>query len=124
MGVPAASNIARRVEEICSNRPVEYKALVGLAAMTVVSLTTQGNGRCRVPKGYVEPWLVRTNFADIVQYVKSKYGAAVLQQFPMDVLAVSQVAADAVTFPNGQFNIHKFPELAEMEGFVLGRDAE
>lgn len=117
-----ARSIWLRTEEHCAGKPPLFKALVALAAMTVrgVSNSNGTTRTCPHPKRYLHPWLVRTHFGDLANYVASKVGKDALQALPDDVWAVSQVSPDAIAFPFGFTDYVRTLDVAAVSGLIQG----
>jgi hypothetical protein len=101
----------------------EYRSFLALAGMTIASVTKVGAGKCRRTKGYLEPWLVRTNFGDIAEYLYAEHGKDVLNNALKDVMAVANLKdPETTSFPSGVSDGKKFDELAVAAGFLDSAD--
>lgn len=113
-----SQSIWLRTNTQCSGKPMLYKALVSLAAMTVRGVAGDSVTKCKHAKRYLHPWLVRTHFGDLAKYVASQIGSDILQELPQDVLAVAQVSPSAQAFPAGVTDYLHMLEVAEVAGLM------
>lgn len=124
------SNLLRVVTGRCRKRggcTPEYQGLVVMAGMTLNSLRStvaQAHGACLHPKRAVRPWLVRTNFGDIMQYLQRNN--LVSGDIVADVLFVLGDDGEAPLFGKHPHIMEymNFEDMAEFSGFVRGRDLE
>lgn len=104
------------------NCPLEYKGFVSLAAWVLQA--AQHCNTCVHPKRCMNPWLARTHFGDLANFVRSKLGESALDRFPDDVLEVADIQADSLVFPRGIMDYLHFSELAEIGGMVVPRSTD
>lgn len=113
-------------EKFCARRPrgceASYKGLLVLATTVLAEARhCSRKGACPNPKRCQEPWLVRTNFGDMVTYLQRLLGNESMLAFPDDVLSIWGGDADKAIYPNGFKDYLHFPEMAEIGGFVQSR---
>lgn len=112
-----------KVKEVCMARPQgckpEYEGLLTMAAWNLRA--TQKCRSCGHPKRCVAPWLIRTHFGDMVNYISEKHGPDALATFAQDVLQAAEMTPDTLAIPKGLVDYIRLPEMAELSGMVISR---